>query len=743
MQERSAISVVTKGGRGMESNTISRHGAARVPGAASIVAGLGMLLSASHAWGQTPSSARDASPLLPSVVVNATRTADDALSVPAAIDVIEAADLRRAQPRINLSESLQRIPGVVARDRQNHAQDLQISIRGFGARSTFGVRGVRLYTDGIPATMPDGQGQVSHFSLDSAARIEILRGPFSALHGNGSGGVIEVFSADPPPEMELEAGFVAGSDGLRKGFVSLRGRIDPGDHGYRVDAASMDTDGYREHSTARRRNAQASLSGSLGLATGYFLQVNALDLEAQDPQGLTGTELAGDRRAASPNSLRFDARKTVQQHQAGARIEHDLSDAHRLLLTGYGGNRQTLQVLTVPVFAQASPTSGGGVIDLDRDYHGLDARWQWTSQQAARPVTITAGARRETSDEARRGYENFVGDQLGVIGALRRDERNRVTGLDQYLQIDWQPHQRWRLNAGARHSEVTFRSDDRYITAGNPDDSGRLAYSRTSPVAGVLYRVSPGLSVYANAGAGFETPTSVEVAYRDDGLSGFNDRLKPARSWNQELGLRGRDQALRYSVALFHSRTDDELVVVSNSGGRSVYGNAGLSRRRGVEMALQADLSPRWQTALSYTFLDASYLEDYSVCATPPCAEADLLIQAGRSIPGLSRHQAWAEARWLPADGFDVAVEGRFVGRVFASDSNDAAAPGYATFDLSAERRLDLAGLQWRAFARVNNLLDRAIVGSVIVNEASGRYFEPSPGRHWVLGLFATRTFGR
>ncbi len=687
------------------------------------------------------SGSGEADRLLDPVVVTATRTADDALWVPAAVDVIQARDLQRGQPLIDLSESLQRIPGVVARDRQNHAQDLQISIRGFGARSTFGVRGVRLYTDGIPATMPDGQGQVSHFSLDSADRIEVLRGPFSALYGNGSGGVIELFSAAPPLWHEFEAGHVAGSYGLQKTILSLRGPLGADERGFRFDAATLDTDGYREHSAAQRDTTQFSLQAGAG-GTRYFLLFNALDLKAEDPQGLTAAELGGDRRAASPASILFDSRKTVRQHQAGARVEHDLSGSQRVLLTGYRGNRQTMQVLTVPVVAQASPTSGGGAIDLDRDYHGADARWQWRFASPAGPVTVTAGAQHEVSDEARRGFENFVGERLGVVGALRRDEQNRTSSSDQYLQVNWEPHERCRVNAGARRSEVRFTSKDRFVAPGNPDDSGQLSFSRTSPVIGVLYRASPTLSIYANSGEGFETPTSAELAYRDDGLSGFNDRLKPARSTNHEIGLRGRSAGHRYSAALFHSLTGDELVVVSNRGGRSVFGNAGLSRRRGAELALHGTFSDRWDYALSYTFLDARYLRDFAVCASPPCSRSDLLIEAGRDIPGLSRHLAWGELRWKPAERFDLALEGRVVDRVFASDSTDAAAPGHALFDLSAERRMDLGGLQWRAFARIDNLFGREAVGSVIVNQGNGRFFEPHPGRHWSLGLYATRAFG-
>lgn len=679
---------------------------------------------------------------LPGVVVTATRQPSDALLVPAAIDAIDARDIRRAQPTIHLSESLQRIPGVVARDRQNHAQDLQISIRGFGARSTFGVRGVRLYTDGIPATMPDGQGQVSHFALSSAERIEVLRGPFSALYGNASGGVIELFSAPPPADRELEAGGVAGSDGLHRAWLGLRGPLDAnGRHGFSLDTSQVEVDGYRDHSAARRRNAQAMVKGQAGDDTHYTVLFNGVDIVADDPQGLTAAELAGDRRAASPNSLRFDARKTVRQQQAGARFEHTLSPAHTLVFTGYAGNRQTAQMLTVPVAVQAPASHGGGAIDLDRDYHGADLRWRWSTQWFARPLSVVAGLQRETSQEARRGYENFVGGQLGVRGARRRDERNRVTSADQYLQAQWQWHERWSLNVGARHSRVRFRSHDHYITPGNPDDSGALSYARTSPVAGLLFRATPWLSLYANAGSGFETPTFAELAYRADGRSGLNDGLRAARSRNLEAGLRARRGELAYSAALFHTRTDDELVVVSNQGGRSVFGNGGQSRRRGVELAVSHRIAPAWQYAGAYTFLDARYLEDVAICATPPCASGDRLIEAGRQLPGLSRHTAWGELRWSPDPRLDVLLEGRFVDRVFVDDRNSARAPAYATVDLGIERRFDAAGLQWRGFARLNNLFDRQVIGSVIVNEASGRYFEPAPGRNWVLGLSATRAF--
>lgn len=678
---------------------------------------------------------------LPPVVVTATRVASDPLLVPAAVDVVAGDDLHRAQPSISLSEALRRIPGVVARERQNQAQDLQVSIRGFGARATFGVRGVRLLTDGIPASMPDGQGQVSHFALSAAGRIEVLRGPFSALHGNASGGVIELTSANAPADPEVEASLVAGSDALLGGALSWRGPLAGDALGARIDAGQVRGEGFRRHSVYQRSTGQALLRGEAGVSLSYALLVNSLRLDADDPQGLTAAELAGDRRAASPNALRFDARKTVRQDQVGSRFVYDASDRHQLALVLHAGARETFQMLTVPVAAQANPLNGGGALDLDRRYHGIDARWRWTAALAGRPLVLTLGVQDEVADEARRGFENFVGAQLGVLGALRRDEQNRVASVDQYLQADWQPTQHWRVNAGLRRSRVAFRSLDHFIRAGNPDDSGSLLFRNVAPVAGILYRASPWLSFYGNAGRGFETPTFAELAYRSDGNSGLNDSLRPARSANVEIGLRARRGALEYSAALFQARTRDELVVVANQGGRSVFDNAPLSRRRGLELAWSDRLAPDWQASANFTFLDAGYLRDFSVCATPPCAAGDLLIRSGRRIPGISRAAAWGELRWSPGAETDVALEGRASSRILADDANSAAAPGFASFDLSIERRMQLGDLQWRGFARLNNLADRAVVGSVIVNEANGRYFEPAPGRHWVLGLSATRRF--
>ncbi len=680
------------------------------------------MLAVVAGYGLAP-AAHAAPTVLDTVVVSATRAAQDPLEVPAAIDRIEARDFARAQPRLSLAEALPRVPGVLARDRQNQAQDLQVSIRGFGARSTFGVRGVRLYTDGIPASMPDGQGQVSHLVLDTVDRIEVLRGPFSALYGNSSGGVIQLFSADPPPEAEWSVGPLVAGDGLRRGALGLRGPW-PGGRagGYAVDALEFRDEGFRVHGGGRHTGGQALLRGGIPGGGGLVVIANALDVRADDPQGLTAGELAGDRRAASPGALAFDTRKTTRQQQLGARIEQPLASS----LLGAGawvGTRAIEQFLAVPVAAQGNPLSGGGVVNLDRDFLGFDVRWRWPGMLGVRALAMTLGVEHQVSDEHRRGFENFVGGETGVRGALRRDENDRVDGTDEYVQLEWAPAPRWRADAGVRWSAIGFRSRDHYVTPSNPDDSGALRYRRATPVAGLLWRAWPWLSLYANAGTGFETPTLNELAYRADGTSGLNSALLPAVSDNVEAGVRGRRGGAAFGLAWFHVRTRDELVVAGSQGGRTTYANAAESARQGAEASWSQAWSPQWRWAFAYTWLDATYRRPFGAVA------------AGNHIPGVPRHDAWSELRWMPGAGFDLALSASGVDRVWANDANTASAPGFTRVELGLERRWDVRGAGITSFVRAANLLDTDAVGSVIVNESNGRYFEPAPGRTWWFGL--------
>ncbi|TWO72011.1 TonB-dependent receptor [Caenimonas sedimenti] len=694
---------------------------------------LALLPQAARAQGETS--------LRPIVVTPGQGVAQPAFDTPASVDVIDGATLRHGQLGINLSESLVRVPGVVALNRQNYAQDIQVSVRGYGARATFGVRGLRLYVDGIPATAPDGQGQVSHFDLASAGRLEVLRGPFSSLYGNSSGGVISLFTADGAPGHAVEAGTAFGSDSVRRHTLRLSG--EQGAWNYNISALRFSTDGWREHSAAERTGFNGKFRLQASADTKVTLVLNAMDMpDVQDPLGLTRAEYEANPRQASPAALQFNTRKSVDQMQLGAIIEHRLDAAQSLKLTAWRGARGTEQFQAIPVGTQTPATHPGGVIVLDRDYRGIDAQWLRKGNVAGGAWTVTAGLYADELVERRQGFQNFSGSTLGVMGAKRRDEDNQVRSFDQYLQGVWNG-ERFSLTAGLRHSKVRFDSRDNYIATGNGDDSGKTSFNATTPVLGAVWHLSDTVNLYAAAGRGFETPTFNELAYRASGQPGLNFDLRSATSRQWELGVKAEPlPRWRVNAALFQARTSDEIVVLSNAGGRSTFQNAGSTRRRGFEAALDGRWGEGWSFHLAATWLDAIYASDFLTCTSAPCTTPNALVAAGNRIPGIPRTNVFAELAWRHRPwGLETALEWRHQGEIATDDRNTDSAPRANLFSVRLGLAQQVGRWTVREFLRVDNVAGRKTVGSVIVNEGNRRFFEPAPGRTWLAGVNASYAF--
>src|SRR6202789_912497 len=561
----------------------------------------------------------DGAAVLPYVVVTATRMPTDSRDLPVSIDRIDADTIRNGQLQVNLSESLMTVPGVSAQSRQNYAQDLQLSVRGFGARSSFGVRGVRLYSDGIPGTMPDGQGQFSQFDLSGADHIEVLRGPFSALYGNSSGGVIAIFTEDAQPGFSLGSTAEYGTFNTQRYAMKTTG--DDGSVNYVIDASHFQTDGYRVHSDAERNlfNAKAST----GLSDTSKLTVVAKAVQTpfvQDPLGLTRAQLAADPTQAGVNAIAYNTRKSLAQEQLGVVYDNRLSAADDLVASAYTGHRATTQFQAIPqATQQAAPLYPGGVIDLDRAYWGADLHLSDQRTIGGTPLLLVAGVNYDDLAEARKGYLNYVGAQLGVEGALRRDEANHVYDFDQYLQAQWDPTDRWRLVAGVRNNFVEVTSHGHLAVLDAADSE--VSYSAVNPVGGVTYRVTSAINAYASYGKGFETPTLNDLAYRsvDGSLPGLNLGLKPARSDNYEVGIKTGNESVRANLAAFYIKTVDELAVLQNLGGRTVDQNIGETNRRGLELAVDAKWAGGFTAQLAYTYIKAIVAQQYFTCVTAPC----------------------------------------------------------------------------------------------------------------------------
>jgi iron complex outermembrane receptor protein len=526
-------------------------------------------------------AAADAAPsTLDPVVVTGSRVEHGSVDLPGAVDVVDAGRIGADNARANVSEALAAVPGITVQNRQNYAQDLQISSRGFGARAAFGVRGIRLISDGIPASMPDGQGQAATFNLDRAERMEVIHGPISAIYGNHSGGVIQLFTVDGQDPPSVEACVAAGSYGTWKTDLAAQGRA--GEMGYVLDASRFATDGYREHGAAERDQSLAKLTYAPDGDSRVMLIANGFAQQALDPQGTTWKRFTTNPRSAEEAALLYNTRKSIDQLQGGASYERRFGE-DILQFTAYAGQRSVTQYQSIPRALQLltgstpadDPKSrqSGGVIDFDRDFSGLSARWIGRYDMGGGRLATTIGLDYERASDDRRGYENFVGETLGVKGALRRDEVNSATSFDQYVQAEWLIGQ-WNVTGGLRHSNATYKVTDHYVTDGNQDDSGTIRYNNTTPLLAALYHLTPTLNVYASAARGFETPTLNELFYSGPG-GGFSYDLKAATSDHFDIGLKafvGNDS--RVDLALFDIRTANDLAVKSSFGGRTSYSNS-------------------------------------------------------------------------------------------------------------------------------------------------------------------------
>ena len=665
------------------------------------------------------------------MVVTAAPTTVSELDTPAAVSVVNGDEMRQAAPRVNLSESLGAVPGLQVQNRQNYAQDLQLSIRGFGSRSTYGVRGLRIYVDGIPATMPDGQGQTSNIDIGSVDTLEVLRGPFSALYGNSSGGVINVTSQTGTQPPTVEASSYYGSFGTWHYGMKATGAVGDGSHAgdvdYTVSTNRFTTHGYRDHSGARKNLANAQLGVRINDVSKLTLLLNSVDIKANDAGGLTADEWRDNPRQ-SPRGDQYNTRKDTRQTQAGLRYERQLSDQDDLSVMMYAGERETTQYQSIPRAPQLKPSHAGGVIDLTRHYQGIDTRLTHRGELLV-PVTLTAGLDYENMSERRKGYENFVmvngAPQYGEQGALRRNERNLMWNVDPYLQTQWQLTDKLSLDAGVRYSSVWFDSNDYYITPGNGDDSGDASYHKWLPAGSLKYALTDAWNVYLSAGRGFETPTINELSYRADNQSGLNFGLKPSTNDTVEIGSKTRIGNGLLTAALFQTDTDNEIVVDSSSGGRTSYKNAGKTRRQGMELGLDQQFGESWRLKAAWTWLDATYRTN--VCGDASCN--------GNRIPGIARNMGYASFGYQPEQGWYAGSDIRYMSDIMANDENTAKAPSWTVVGLTTGYKWSYGRMDMDLFGRVDNLFDREYVGSVIVNESNGRYYEPAPGRNYGIGL--------
>ena len=651
--------------------------------------------------------------VLAPIVVSVTRAPEPLARVPFAVGVVGSDEIRRGRQTLGLDEVLNEIPGVYAANRYNFSLDQRLSIRGFGSRSNFGVRGIKVLLDGIPQTLPDGQGQLTNVDLGTLDRVEVLRGAASALYGNAAGGVISLHSepaaAAPFAErLRLEGG--AFNSRKWQSWSSARlGRASG-----TLSISRFTTDGFRQHSAADFRQLAATAGYLLSGTTTLTVRLDAADdPQAQNPGALTPAQYTADRTAAAQNNLSNDADKAVTQQQLAITLRHETLTGSSWSAAVYGLHRGLENPLATGTYVTIGRHAGGFRLQATQPFGATGA------------PGLTAGIDGQWLRDNRANYASPGGVRTDTV---QLDQRETVSELGPFVQLHWSPAPPVLLAAGVRYDRVGFGVTDHYLADG--DQTGDRTMKSVSGNLGVSYRVSGAFLPYANIATSFETPTTTELVNRPDGTGGLNPALGPQRAVNYEMGARGAAGGVTYTLAGFIDRVRDAIVQYQEVGGRAYFRNAGRTRNAGIEASLSVQPSSVARLFASYTYADYRFT-DYRVVNG---ATTDTLD--GNRLPGVPRHFLRAGVRLYPLTGLSVSVDQTLSSSLYADDGNSVVVAGWGAgvTDLRVNWMVESGSAQIAPFVGINNLFGKRYVSSVTINGFGGRVLEPAPGRNLYLG---------
>ena len=671
-------------------------------------------------------------------VVTATRYETNSFDLPLSIDAITGSEIRDARTGANLSEIAPRIPGVVINYRATAAQELSISTRGFGARSQFGVKGIRIYADGIPLNSADGQGQAGSINIDTLGQIEFLRGPFSALYGNSSGGVVQAFTRDGAKDPTLTIGASSGTWHTNKQSITAEGQAGPVN--YILNTYQYVSDGYRDFSQYRRDNFNGKISYQFSPDTKFTFVGNYMDQPyTNDPNALTPAQYITNARQVGTNSLRtktaaeLNSRLYRVNSYGGIIIDHNLSEKDSLRFMAYSGSRANLQYLTTLAASE-----------IIRDTEGFDFRWTRKDLFLNRPLTFTAGLAYDSMEDMRSRYKYTapgVYFPLGTDNNKDRREEQKAFNVDQYMQASYEPTDRLLVIAGLRHSRVNIQNNDLWLGEDTPINStGQVTYTNTSPVAGLTFKITPTLNVYANYGKGFETPTFAEMTYSTTAGAGPNLSMVPSKAKNYEIGLKAFVTTnTRINVALFKVDTKNEIVVTaSNDSLQNVYGSIANTERKGIEFSLDSRLPYNFNFYQTYTYLDSEFKNTFDNLIS----NVRSTVSAGNRLAGVYKNTAYTELSWkYPALNFSSAIENIYFSDVHGFDSNAGLnkADAFSIVNIRASLKQSYNNWNFSEFARADNIFDEKYIGNVRVN--NNATFEPGAPRNYTVGVTTSYTF--
>jgi len=644
-----------------------------------------------------------------SVFISATRIENEWLKVTRAISTRNSNQLIESNPQLSLQEYLLDVPGVFSMNNQNMAQDLRVSIRGFGSRANFGVRGLQLIVDGIPETTADGQGQLDAIPLGLINNIEVIKGPSATLYGQASGGVISIktlseFNHNLRDKSLLEVRLLYGSYNTSQIQLNYGKKL--ANTSYIFHANQSSSEGYRIKSNFLNRNLKARLDHKFTKFSKINFMVDFLSSpEGEDPGALNLEEATNNRRAARDRNEAFNTGESINNLKASVTYQLVASKNRTMDVYGFLTSRNFLGLL---------PFETGGIVDLGRWYYGQGISYTIKTNKKSFDATVKYGYDLANQVDTRIRFSNLLGEQ----GPIDLNNKEIIKNAGLYMLLDFDIGS-MHVNAGLRYDYNFFELKD--VLLFGKDNSGIQTFSNFSPSLGVNYHLESNTSVFANYSSGFDTPTFLELVNNPSRGFGLNNTISPQQSDSYELGLRVNvPRSYSMSITLFHVRTSEELVPFSIPAEPEItfFRNAGGTIRRGLEFEGRYTYNNIWDFTLSYSLASYKY-ENFII------KDDDF---SGNRLPGIPDHNAFLRIGYTHPMGLKLNLNNRFVGKLYTSDSNDIQVDSYLLSDFYGSYDLKLKDYSFQPFVGLQNLLNSQYFDNIRINGFANRHYEPAPG---------------
>ena len=633
---------------------------------------------------------------LSEVALQAPKTETPRNQLPFSLSVQSVDEFQKIYQQLSLQEYLVAVPGLFTQNANNYAQDLRISLRGFGARAAFGIRGIKLIVDGIPETTPDGQGQLDNLPLGLLSSVEVLRGPSASLYGNASGGVLYLNTLDQLENETIQLQSRLGAYGFQSYQLntSLKGEKTVA----LLHINRTKTDGFRQNSGFEQTLFNTKIKHRLSPKSTLQLQLNYTDSpRAEDAGGITLEDTEVDWSQARQRNVAYDTYESVNQFKSGLRWQQDWGDQWNLDTYGF---------YTFRDFYGKLPFENGGIIDLTRNYYGFGSRLNYIQDKHRWQIGIETAQQADQRDR----YLNLNGAQ----GSLSFSQLESFGSFGIYIldEVRWE--------------KVLLRTSLRYddLRLGADSVSEDQTYQVLNPSVGLSYEVASQHRLFADFSSSFETPALSELSANPSGAEGLNLELEPARALNYELGWKGLWAKIRMEANVFFIESTNEILPYELEAfpGRAFYRNAGATQRWGVEVFGSYQWE-QWELQASMTQAQYRFTENNT--------------SEGNTLPGIPNSQFFLQVGYTSLQNWQFQLTGEHIGSLYADTDNALQIEAFQKVRLQGGKTIALGDLELNLFAGINNLFDVRYFDNIRLNAFGGRYYEPAPGRNAFFGLSA------